>query len=376
MSQQLGIADNLAFAVSAEDRLSKYCEERFAGSLNISFTKLMGDASTRQYFRVRKNKASYIAAVYPEQFDPPHHPYCDVTRLYATAGVPVPEIIDTSGSEGIILQQDLGDGRLQDWLGTASQKQIESVYKQAVDIIICIQAATKLAYEQDSVASRLAFDEGRLLWELKFFYQHFTNVSGKSLSTAEEEEVMGDLTTIARELACRPRLLTHRDYHSRNLMIGAGDALFVIDHQDARMGPFSYDLASLLYDPYAALNDEMIAELYDYYVVGFKRALSDGNIWIALETTEGNQSPEFHRLSVDEFDPADFRREFEMMTLQRMLKAVGTYTYQQGVFNNDVYVSYIDPAFLAARRSLNSLGRFPALGRLISVSPRERAESS
>jgi aminoglycoside/choline kinase family phosphotransferase len=365
MSQQPGIADNVAFAVSAEDRLSKYCEERFAGSLNISYTKLMGDASTRQYFRVRNNKASYIAAVYPEPFDPQHHPYCDVTSLYATASVPVPEIIDTSGSEGIMLQEDLGDGRLQDWLATASQEQIESVYKQAVDIIIRIQAATKLAYEKDSVASRLAFDEGRLLWELKFFYQHFTNVSGKSLSPADEDAVMCDLTTIARELAGRPRLLTHRDYHSRNLMLGAGDALFVIDHQDARMGPFSYDLASLLYDPYAALSDELITELYDYYVAGFKKAVAGGNIWIARETSDRKRTSEFQQLSAEDFDPADFRPEFEMMTLQRMLKAVGTYTYQQGVFNNDVYVSYIDPAFLAARRALNSLDRFPALSRFI-----------
>lgn len=351
------------FVVSAEDRLAQYCERRFAGSLNVSLTKLVGDASTRQYFRVQDGKTSYIAAVYPESFEPKTQSYCDVTNLYAAAGVPVPKIIHASGSEGIILQEDLGDGRLQDWLATASREQISSIYKQAIDIIVRIQEATRLAYERDSVASRLAFDEGRLFWELKFFYSHFTNVTGKHLSQADEAEVMNDLTTIARELAGRQRLLTHRDYHSRNLMLGQNNELYVIDHQDARMGPFSYDLASLLYDPYAALDGDLKRELYDYYIAAFKGALNAGKIAIAREISSGDrqQSPEFVALSINDFDTTDFRQEFEMMKLQRMLKAVGTYTYQQGACGNDVYVIYIDPALTAVRDSLNALGRFQAL---------------
>ena len=129
------------------------------------------------------------------------------------------------------------------------------------------------------------------------------------------------------------------------------------------MGPFSYDLASLLYDPYAALSDSLIAELYGYYIVSFKAAIESKDICLApgVATDEEPLDAKFETLKADKFDNAEFRQEFELMTLQRMLKAVGTYTYQQGACGNDVYVPYIAPALTAVRQSLEALGQFPSL---------------
>ena len=365
MSQLPGASQTSILESPAEVRLGAYCNQTFGDQTQL--TKLIGDASTRQYFRVQTGVDSYIAAVYPESIDPETHPYCDVTNLLTDAGVPVPHIIDVDGPQGIILQEDLGDLRLQDRFGTASEDEIRKHYKRAIDIIVQIQCATRRAYERHSVASKLAFDEGRLFWELQFFFKHFTAVSGKQLSESEEAAVLGDLTNVARELAARTRLLTHRDYHSRNLMLGSNDDLYVIDHQDARMGPFSYDLASLLYDPYATLSDGLIAELYDYYVIGFKAAVITGEVCLAREVAVGEERQfiQFETLQLENFNLEEFRQEFELMTLQRMLKAIGTYTYQQGACSNDVYVVYIEPAMKAARRSLGALGRFPALSNFI-----------
>ena len=72
-------------------------------------------------------------------------------------------------------------------------------------------------------------------------------------------------------------------------MLGSSGDLYVIDHQDARMGPFSYDLASLLYDPYATLGDAMIADLYNYYLLGFKAAIITEDICIAREVAVGDE---------------------------------------------------------------------------------------
>jgi aminoglycoside/choline kinase family phosphotransferase len=361
MSQMPGASQSNVLESPAQDRLMAYCNHRFGDSSQL--TKLIGDASTRQYFRVQHGNDSYIAAVYPESIDPETHPYCDVTELFAVAGIPVPKIIDTNGAEGIILQEDLGDLRLQDRFGAAAENEIRKAYQRAIDIIIQIQGATFLAYERESVASELAFDEGRLFWELQFFFKHFTAVSNQKLSEAEESQVLADLTTIARELSARPRLLTHRDYHSRNLMLSPNDDLYVIDYQDARMGPFSYDLASLLNDPYATISDALIAQLYNYYVVSFRTAVLSGDICLAREVvaSEDRQFVEFDTLMPENFDATDFRQEFELMTLQRMLKAIGTYTYQQGACGNDVYVVYIEPAMKSARQSLRALDRFPTL---------------
>src|SRR5882672_2759857 len=330
MSQLPGASQINVLESPAENRMAAYCNQTFGDQTQL--TKLIGDASTRQYFRVQNGTDSYIAAVYPESIDPETHPYCDVTNLFTDAGVPVPHIIDVDGPNGIILQEDLGDLRLQDRFGVASEDEIKKAYERAIDIIIQIQSATRLAYERRSVASKLAFDEGRLFWELQFFFKHFMAVSGKQLSESEEAAVLGDLTSVARELAARTRLLTHRDYHSRNLMLGSNGDLYVIDHQDARMGPFSYDLASLLYDPYATLGDAMITDLYNYYLLSFKAAIITEDICIAREVAVGDERQfiEFETLKLENFDTTEFRQEFELMTLQRMLKAIGTYTYQQG----------------------------------------------
>ena len=108
---------------------------------------------------------------------------------------------------------------------------------------------------------------------------------------------------IVDELAAEPRVLCHRDYHSRNLM-WHDDTLYVIDFQDARMGPDTYDLVSLLRDSYVDLPDAAVDDLIDYFV--------------ALDPRQRPTAPS---------DP-EFRRRFDLMALQRNLKALGTFGYQ------------------------------------------------
>ena len=75
---------------------------------------------------------------------------------------------------------------------------------------------------------------------------------------------------IVRELAAEPRVLCHRDYHSRNLMLH-DEQLYIIDFQDARMGPDTYDLVSLLRDSYVDLPEQTVDELIAYFLA-LKRA--------------------------------------------------------------------------------------------------------
>ena len=132
------------------------------------------------------------------------------------------------------------------------------------------------------------------------------------LPQAEFDAVRGEFKVIIEELAAEPRVLCHRDYHSRNLMLSQG-RLYLIDFQDARMGPDTYDLASLLRDAYVDLNDIAVNELIAYFL-----ALKGSNV---LE--------------------ADFRARFDLMALQRNLKAMGTFGYQTTTRQNPVYIQYI-----------------------------------
>src|SRR6185503_14840913 len=224
------------FELSASDRLSKFLESQ--GISDPQIEALTPDASTRNYFRIPWKKGKAVAAVYPEPFDPDFHPYLDVTRLFLEAGIPVPEIYAVDGQSGVIIQEDLGDRQLFRFYEAAPEDECDEYKERAVNLIAQIQKATDTAFERQSIASRLAFDEPKLSWELDFFVEHyFGSLRSETLRHAEAAELKAELNDIAAELAARPRVLCHRDFHAANLMLDNEQRLRIVDHQDARMGP-------------------------------------------------------------------------------------------------------------------------------------------
>jgi aminoglycoside/choline kinase family phosphotransferase len=327
-----------AFGTTAHERLSDYLKR--AGLKPEKMVALTPDASTREYFRVPWKRSTAVAAVYPEPFDPEIHPYLDVTRLFLGAKLPVPEILDVDALNGIIVQEDLGDQQLRRVYESSSEDEREAYVEQAVGLIADIQAATALAYERDSIASRLAFDEAKLTWELEFFLEHyFRSLRRESLKHAEEVELRAELNDVAAELAARPRVLCHRDFHASNLMVDRKGRLRIIDHQDARMGPASYDLVSLLLDRQTCVPS--LAEVRE-------RRL----FFLDERRTRG----------LEDIDPDDFAREFRLMTVQRCLKATGTFSYQTAVAGRrQVYEQFIDPMLAIVVQAAEWLNRFPTL---------------
>ncbi len=184
------------------------------------------------------------------------------------------------------------------------------------------------------VPYKIAFDVEKLTWELNFFVKHFLEgYRGISLSPAERAALDEEWAAIATELESEPRVLCHRDYHSRNLMFCEG-SLYIIDFQDARMGPDTYDLVSLLRDSYVDLTEPQIEELTAYFLA--LKGSSDG---------------------------AAFRRRFDLMALQRNLKALGTFGYQTLSRQNPVYIQYVPRTLNYARANLNKYRKVREIAR-------------
>nr|MBA3439015.1 phosphotransferase [Pyrinomonadaceae bacterium] len=301
---------------------------------------LTPDASVREYFRVPWQGCTAIAAVYPEPFDSDAQSFLDITKLFAEANLPIPQILDVDGANGIILQEDLGDRQLRTVLESSSEDESEKHVNYAISLIADIQAATSLAYKQDSIASRLAFDEAKLGWELNFFLEHyFGSLRKEELKASEKAELQNECQTIAAELAARPRVLCHRDFHTSNLMVDGVGQLRIVDYQDARMGPTSYDLVTLLLD--RRLEPPSSAELHEKKLLFFEERWQRG---------------------LPIIDAEEFASEFRLMTVQRCLKAVGTFSCQTGVYGRGaVYAQFIDPALLIVLQAAEWLDRFPTL---------------
>ena len=331
-----------AFDLSASERLLDFLQRQ--DIKNKLIVPLTPDASTRNYFRIPWKKGKAVAAVYPEPFDPDFHPYLDVTRLFLENSIPVPEIYAVDGQSGIIVQEDLGDQQLFRIYEEASKDECDEYKERAVNLIAQIQKATEAAYEKQSIASRLAFDEPKLSWELDFFVEHyFGSLRSETLRHAEAAELKAELNDISAELAARPRVLCHRDFHAANLMVDGNNRLRIVDHQDARMGPVTYDLVSFLLD--RRPEPPSLAELRAYRLL-----LLD----------------ERRLLGLGALDPDEVAQEFRLMTIQRGLKAVGTFSYQTAVCNRgSAYEQFIQPTLCIVLQAADWLDRFPTLRRML-----------
>lgn len=331
-----------AFEPSAAERLLKFLESQSIKSPLI--LPLTPDASTRSYFRIPWKKGKAVAAVYTEAFDPEVHPYLDVTRLFLESGIPVPEIYAVDGESGIIVQEDLGDRQLFRVFESAPEEECEEYKERAISLIARIQKATRRAVELQSIASRLAFDEPKLSWELDFFAEHFFgSLRGEALRHAEGAELKAELNDISADLARVPRVLCHRDFHAANLLVDHHNRLRVVDHQDARMGPATYDLVSFLLDRQPVLPS--LAELRDFRLFLLEERRLQG---------------------LDPLDPDEFAREFRLMTIQRGLKAVGTFSYQTAICGRVFYQQFIEPTLLIVLQASEWLERFPTLRKMLS----------
>jgi N-acetylmuramate 1-kinase len=324
-------------------RVRNYAARYFAVKTEmIQLEALTPDASTRKYYRVSTTSDQpLIVSLYATPFNPQNSTYLDVTRLFETASLPVPKVLDVAGTEGIILQEDLGDTSLAQWMQDHPLYS-ETKLKEAIELIARIQAATDLAINSGSVASTLAFDEDKLMWELNYFFDHFFGSYRRDpLSEGETAAIKADLQSIAAELSARPRVLTHRDYHAMNLMVDGQTTLRIIDHQDARMGPATYDLVPILVERRLKPADESWVETHiDYF----------------------NEMRARHGLAAIPKD--ELMYEFHLMTVQRQLKATGTFSYQTGVVGRgEVYEKYIRPAVATVLRAMGKPGmkHYPAL---------------
>jgi N-acetylmuramate 1-kinase len=316
------------------DRLDAYLERTGLARRAPRLVPLTGDASDRRYFRVIvPDEPSTVLAMYAEPFEFRRLSFVNVADLLGRMPVPIPAILGHAEDLGILTQEDLGDVTLQAHLGAASPAEHAALYRQAVALIATLQRRGRELESPAYLPYEIAFDMEKLAWELDFFIRHFIeSYRGVVIATPVQAAIREEFSGIVEELAAEPRVLCHRDYHSRNLMLHLG-RLYIIDFQDARMGPDTYDLASLLRDAYVDLADASVNDLIAYYLALQGRPCDEG----------------------------EFRTRFDLMALQRNLKALGTFGFQTTARRNPVYIQYIPRTLRYVR---DNLERHPRFGRL------------
>ncbi len=283
------------------------------------------DASFRRYFRVHQHDHSRIV-----MDAPPEHEDIDsfvrIAEFLSNTGTHVPRIFAKNMEQGFLLLTDLGNTS---YLSALSEQSADKLYRAAIDEIIKMQLAPTAEIELAH------YDDEKLLTEMRLFPDWFLQKHLSLTPPPDLDAVFELLIANARE---QPQYFVHRDYHSRNLMLGANNEVGVIDFQDAVIGPATYDLVSLLRDCYIEWPQSRLDDWLDYY---FEQAVAN-------------------QLMTDD-DRSEFIRWFDLMGLQRHLKVLGIFcrlNYRDGK------AGYMNDLPLTLKYVLQVTARYPELNSL------------
>lgn len=292
---------------------------------------LAGDASARRYYRVASDDKTWVLMSW-EPFKAADYPFLSVHALFQDAGVTVPEVTAVAEEKGLILLEDLGDLTLErKFWENQTFEPAKPFYEKALEELLKIHFAT-LRSKVSSTAHRLQFDTEKFMWEFNYSREHLIEKMGQiKLSSTQETLLHSTFQKISERLHQEPKWITHRDYHSRNLMIKF-DEVRVIDFQDARGGPLQYDLVSLLRDSYVNLNESDADKLLNQF-------------W--NESRKNFTKP----MSFEHF-----KLIYELQTVQRCFKACGSFTSFWNARQDTRYLKYVQPTL---KRVMKALYTFP-----------------
>jgi len=257
-----------------------------------SLTPVSGDASFRRYFRLVTESESYIAVDAPPEKEN-NEAFVNVTHLLEAEGLPVPHLHYSSLDFGFFLISDFGDDL---FLNILNDKNASSLYEKAFGALAIIQ--------QIPVMSLPSYNQNILLQEMELFREWFLNKYLSITLTSVINNLIDQVfTSLVDSALAQPQVFVHRDYHSRNLLRLDGNYLGIIDCQDAVCGPVTYDLVSLLRDCYI----EWPLVQVEAWALSYRTQLLNKNIIHAV-------------------DEQTFIKWFDLMGIQRQLKAIGIFS--------------------------------------------------
>jgi aminoglycoside/choline kinase family phosphotransferase len=277
---------------------------------------LAGDASVRAYYRISSGGRTFMLAYYPPEVRTQLRRFLGAYEAVAPHSR-VPEVLQDC--DVAVLQYDVGNRTLFDVLQGDREEGLR-LYRAAIELLAAFQQTPDPGLNEPFTAEFF-------LRELEMAREYFV----EQLLDRSCEGVVLLLKSLCQKVAQHPYVLCHRDYHGQNIHI-MDDTLYLIDYQDLRMGPDTYDMASLLRDR------------------GVGRILG--------ETAELELLDSYGRLAAA---PAGLRRRYFETLLQRSIKILGTFAKQPIVRGRMHYLEFIPPTLESIARCLEELPEYAPL---------------
>ncbi len=293
--------------------------------------------SDRTFRRIRFSDAPSLIFMH-------YNPGREENRLYAViAGflrkldLAVPKIFHHDPQQCLMLMEDLGDADL--WsLRQSAWSLRRDYYKKALGMIHKLHIFPVENLNRRSLTLMPGFGPKLYRWERDYFYENLVRgVCGIEPGAEEAAVLEAELGALAKRLQQFGTSLVHRDFQSQNIMISRGEPV-LIDFQGMRPGSYFYDLGSLLYDPYVAIDEQERLELLRYYYDLQERTCT----WDAFQEA-------FHEASV-----------------QRLMQALGAFGFLGRRHNRKDFLAHVPSGLQRLTEAVSRSDRLPALQELVA----------
>lgn len=303
--------------------LAKLAEFGFAAQ---TFAPINKGASTRKFLRFTDAEGNRLVACFYGSQKREDALYANLARFLCANGIDVCDIVKSCGRRRIIVMTDGGEN---DLLSLAKQSPYNAApfYGRAIENLRRLHTAATESYFKKPFELSQPFDEALYDWEQNYFKQECLI---SKFGIAPTPELDAELAEIKRVLLREKPVLLHRDFQSQNIMAELGK-IKIIDFQGMRLGCALYDVASLLFDPYVDLPDEIIQDCLRLYF-------------------RATPTPEQLRL-------------FYTAACERLMQALGAYGFLSIKKGKTEYAQYFDSAIKKLSHCA-TLANFPTLANI------------
>ncbi|MEO0275887.1 MAG: phosphotransferase [candidate division WOR-3 bacterium] len=217
----------------------------------MKIEKIIG-GSDRIFLRI-KNEGSFVL-IKDNPFSNDFISYIKIQRFLKKKNLGVPEIYYFDLNNGILIVEDLGKNSL-------FKNPEEKNYIKVIDFLVKMQVEGIKGFMNLKLPYKKVFDKEKLLYETEYFKNFYLM---NYLKIKFKKEIKNSFDFLAEKISKLNYFFMHRDFQSKNIFIKDGK-IKITDFQTAHKGPFTYDLASLIFDPYVDLDEKVIEKLLKHY---------------------------------------------------------------------------------------------------------------
>ena len=296
--------------------------------MNYRLKKISGDASFREFFRLKKgSKTSIIVRANKEKFKN-LIAYIIINKILKKSGITVPKLISNHYQNNIIEISDLGEKSFHDIV--LKKKNKFNYYKNLIKIIFKLQKITikKKYYLGKHKLKLQKYSLKNLHKESDLFFDWYLKFSSKNLKINIIKKILKkELNKLYKKLYFKNDTFVHRDFHASNIMINKKKSFGLIDSQDAIIGNPLYDVASLIDDVRIKLPINLQNKLLKFY---------------------HSQS----KLKKESYQ--NLKNDFNILSIQRNLKILGIFVRLSKRDNKSAYLKYLPHTWSLINRRLKN----------------------